>query len=227
MFECQITSFPAPVIQWTRTGSVDPITDRRGKFEIKTTLDDSSITGPYSVETQLVIFNLSFIDQQTYTCAGISQVNVQNFINARSNASASLFVNGEIINFIMDRLKFLFLLIPIVPPRVVAITASPSIAEWSKPFTITFDVLNAQPQVTPQNITWRRFDPSTNTGLEQIVASDRLVFSSNRRSLEITSVRLSDIGRYILTAINTGGSSTASIAINVLGELTTYYYLLL
>ena len=84
-------------------------------------------------------------------------------------------------------------------------------------------MLNAQPQVTPQNITWRRFDPSTNTGLEQIVASDRLVFSSNRRSLEITSVRLSDIGRYILTAINTGGSSTASIAINVLGELTTYY----
>ena len=83
-------------------------------------------------------------------------------------------------------------------------------------------MLNAQPQVTPQNITWR-FDPSTNTGLEQIVASDRLVFSSNRRSLEITSVRLSDIGRYILTAINTGGSSTASIAINVLGELTTYY----
>ena len=109
VFKCQITSFPAPVVQWTRTGSVDPITDRRGKFEIKTTLDDSSITGPYSVETQLVIFNLSFTDQQTYTCAGISQVNVQNFINARSNASASLFVNGEIINFIMDRLKFLIL----------------------------------------------------------------------------------------------------------------------
>ena len=43
VFECQITSFPAPVVQWTRTGSVDPITDRRGKFEIKTTLDDSSI----------------------------------------------------------------------------------------------------------------------------------------------------------------------------------------
>ena len=95
VFICQITAFPEPIIQWTRTGTTNPITSRIGKFEIKSVLDDSSVTGPYSVETQLTIFNLSFTDQQVYTCSGISQVNVENFIDAQSNASASLSVNGR------------------------------------------------------------------------------------------------------------------------------------
>ena len=96
VFTCEITAFPAPIIQWTGTGTNDPITDLKGKFEIKNITDDSSVVGPYSIETQLTIFNLSFTDQQTYTCTGISRVSVNNFINAQNNASASLFVNGKI-----------------------------------------------------------------------------------------------------------------------------------
>ena len=99
---------------------------------------------------------------------------------------------------------------------MVPVTSSPSTALWNRKFNITFNILNAQPQVNPDNIIWRR--SVTNTGIQTINESDRFVFSNNRRSLEITNVMLSDIGRYMLTASNNGGSSSASIIINVLGE---------
>ena len=95
VFTCVITAFPVPIIQWTGSHTNDPIAERRGKLEIRNTLDDSSVTGPFSVETRLTILNLTFTDQQTYTCTGLSQVDVQNFINATSSASADLFVSGK------------------------------------------------------------------------------------------------------------------------------------
>ena len=105
----------------------------------------------------------------------------------------------------------------LVPPRVIAITNSPSTALWDKQFIITFDITSAQPPVDPQDIVWT-FEPSDNTGIVTINdSSDRLVFTSNRQSLTITSILLSDIGKYTLNATNNGGSNTATISINVLG----------
>lgn len=84
-------------------------------------------------------------------------------------------------------------------------------------YTISFNIINAQPDVEPQNITWSFYPSNTNREGGIIRGSDRLVFTRDRRSLQITSVILDDDGRYEVTGSNIAGSSTATVSVNVLG----------
>ena len=104
-----------------------------------------------------------------------------------------------------------------VPPRVSAVERSPSIALWGKNFAIKFSISGDRPKVVLEDIIWK-FKSSVNGKTEVINANSRLNFSDDRETLEINSVQLTDAGTYSFTASNSAGSSSASIAINVLGE---------
>ena len=124
LFSCTVTGLPIPIVQWSRTPSSQILSQQLGKFDISTQIDNSSLTGPHSVTTQLIILNLTITDQETYTCSGLNPFNIENFIGAQSNASASLFVNGKImysnynIQCKLYPIFFQFLLLSLLPHRV-------------------------------------------------------------------------------------------------------------
>ena len=77
--------------------SSEPLSNVRRKFTIASKVISTSETGLRFVSSTLVILNLTLTDQQNYTCSGITSFNISNFIGARSNASATLFVRGKSI----------------------------------------------------------------------------------------------------------------------------------
>ena len=97
VFTCLISGLPVPSIQWIRTMSSEPLSNVRRKFTIASKVVSTSETGLRFVSSTLVILNLTLTDQQNYTCSGITPFNISNFIGARSNASATLFVRGKSI----------------------------------------------------------------------------------------------------------------------------------
>ena len=179
-------------------------------------MEDSSNIGPFSVETVLTILNLTSTDEQRYTCTGSSQVRVNNFISAVNNVSADLSVNGEYALLAKFYIYIYFVSLFTVPPAVSALLDSPSIARWNKVFRIEFSIMSSQPIVMPENITWT-FTPFTSSVGEIITSTNRRMISEDGRSLTINPVSIKDAGRYSLTAANIGGSSSASVSVNVLG----------
>ena len=220
-FSCTVTGLPIPIVQWSRTPSSQILSQELGKFDISTQIDDSSLTGPHSVTTRLIVLNLTITDQETYTCSGLNPLNIENFIGAQSSASASLFVNGKIYCTVIIIFSVNYTLSFPVPPFVSAATPSPSVALWGRRFELTF-IITGFPTITPDNITWE-FLPDSERDLETLSSSDRHMFSDNRHSLTLNPVRLEDAGRYRLTAINNGGTATAYIDISVLGKFILKY----
>ena len=102
----------------------------------------------------------------------------------------------------------------VVSPRVFPVTSSPTVALWNTSFTLTFTVTMSRPPITPSHITWEFISLS---GVREILprsnSDPHYVFSDDRRSLTLSSVRLNDTGQYILIANNDGGRALASIQI--------------
>ena len=102
----------------------------------------------------------------------------------------------------------------VVSPRVFPVTSSPTVALWNTSFTLTFTVTVSRPPITPNHITWEFISLS---GVREVLpgsnSDPHYVFSEDRRSLTLSSVRLNDTGQYILIANNDGGRAIASIQI--------------
>ena len=107
-----------------------------------------------------------------------------------------------------------------VPPRVTAVNDTSNIVLWGDPFSVTFTISNAQPQVDPDNITWSFVSASSGNSTSLVEdATDRYSFSPDRQTLMISNVLLEDEGRYTMNAENPGGASQASVSVQVRGTI--------
>ena len=80
--------------------------------------------------------------------------------------------------------------------------------------TISFNI-TAVPAVTPANIQWY----FKSTLVELLNNNNKYIFSSNRHSLTISNVQVSDIGTYRITATNIVGSNQTDVNLIVYGML--------
>ena len=113
-----------------------------------------------------------------------------------------------------------FLSLPTVPPRVTAITSRNSFALWGLEFMVSFRETNADPPINPSSLKWRFQNfGSTNSSTLINNADPRYTFSLNRQNLTITNIKLSDAGRYTLTAHNPAGISMDFVNLTVFGNL--------
>ena len=89
VFTCTATGFPLPPIRWSKQGNNDQmLSSVLGKFVISQFSDSSSVPG--TVQSTLVILNLTLADASQYTCTGENSFNVQNLLGAVNIASANL-----------------------------------------------------------------------------------------------------------------------------------------
>ena len=93
LFTCIVSGIPPPIVQWSTPNGT--ITEKRGKVSITETTINSADGELVLIRSQLLILNLTNSDQQLYTCTGKHSVDVNNFIGAVNNASASLLVRGK------------------------------------------------------------------------------------------------------------------------------------
>ena len=80
--------------------------------------------------------------------------------------------------------------------------------------TLQFNITQDHPPVTPDDIVWTFNGTKLNFN-----NSSRLTFSADRRSLTISRLNLSDEGFFTMTASNPAGSDTASIFVDVEGNI--------
>ena len=80
--------------------------------------------------------------------------------------------------------------------------------------TLQFNITQDHPPVTPDGIVWTFNGTKLNFN-----NSSRLTFSADRRSLTISRLNLSDEGLFTMTASNPAGSDTASIFVDVEGNI--------
>ena len=112
-----------------------------------------------------------------------------------------------------------------VPPRVVAISPRQSFVLWDQSVTLQFNETSALPLINPDRLIWQ-FQRAGSTVMSTLIGDASHVFSSNRRSLTITNVRLSDEGVYRLTAENAAGTSTDFINLTIYGNKQLCIYCL-
>ena len=97
-----------------------------------------------------------------------------------------------------------------VPPEVKAAQTF-VIAVIRKDVYLQFLLENADPPVLPQDIQWMF------AGVELQEDREHVMFSSDRLSVTITNLSLSDEGVYSLTATNPAGSDSDTIIVDVQG----------
>ena len=99
-----------------------------------------------------------------------------------------------------------------VPPSVLPVVSNKVIGILNKPITIAFTITNDFPSVTLNNILWF-FKPLDSNTFKPINSQ---ALSSNRLSLTIANLQLSDRGMYKLSAENEAGVGEATITLDVL-----------
>lgn len=80
----------------------------------------------------------------------------------------------------------------------------------SRSITLTVNVMEDNPLVTPSGIKWFHNN-------SVLVSGPRIIFSSNRLSVTISNLMLSDEGTYTVIADNPAGSDSSSIFLDVEG----------
>ena len=83
--------------------------------------------------------------------------------------------------------------------------------------TLRFNESSALPLINPDNLKWQ-FQKFRSTTLTTLANNTGRTFSTDRQSLVINSVRLTDEGRYTLTANNAAGLSKDFINLTVFGN---------
>ena len=104
---------------------------------------------------------------------------------------------------------------------VVTVDNSKRIVNENSNVTLSFGIFSAYPPVTSSSIIWI-FTPAfgPRRGIEiQISSSAHYIFSRDKLSLFIPSVELTDRGTYTLRAINSLGTGSADINLNVLCKI--------
>ena len=114
-------------------------------------------------------------------------------------------------------INFVFLLyflscFHIVPPSVLPVVSNYVIGVLNKSITIAFTITNDFPPVTLSNILW--FFKSLDSNTFKPISSQ--VLSSDRLSLTIANMQLSDRGMYKMSAENEAGVGEATITLDVL-----------
>lgn len=94
VFVCTVTGFPTPPVRWMKHDSSNPsrseeVLEQDDKIIVK---ESTTINGLVTVESTLIILNLSIADSKIYTCIGENPLNITNHLEAISNTSVSLTV---------------------------------------------------------------------------------------------------------------------------------------
>ena len=108
-----------------------------------------------------------------------------------------------------------------VPPRVLINTDNP-LGVVNQSVTLTFSIVDASPQVILDNIQWMFNDTVINNFTEPLLLEH--IFSPDLLSLTLTNVQHSDQGYYSLTATNEAGTNTASIFLEVEGNVLIFLF---
>ena len=93
------------------------------------------------------------------------------------------------------------------------LTSSLEIGVRGRNITLNFSVIEDEPKVPPEFITWSL---SSVEGMREITSGDkRFIFSEDKLSLFITNLSLSDEGNYTLSATNIIGTGSAQVFLDV------------
>lgn len=106
-----------------------------------------------------------------------------------------------------------------MPPRVIVVSSRSAVLLWNHSYEIIFEVINAFPPINAEDIRWV-YNSFSNAETVILTNSTKnnLKLSSNKQSLSINPVQLTDSGRYTLEARNPGGASEDYVKIQVLGN---------
>ena len=96
-------------------------------------------------------------------------------------------------------------------PVVLSNLSSPVIGVIGRSTTLTFNIIEDNPIVIPDDIQWLLND-------NELHAGGRISFSIYKRSIIISRLQLLDEGVYTLIASNAAGTSRSSIYLDVEGR---------
>ena len=222
---CNTSGIPFPFLIWKKEGT-ELSSDPSGRITLNPSNTFSHLTGDgvvFLTEQSLNITLALGNDTGNFSCSGVNLI-------GNDTKYFYIFVQGkklQIMNNIIYNIHFSFLVPPVVVPEegdrhIISIEDTETI--------IRFDIINAAPDVTPQDIQWTfssKFtkDPFNETqdisGLQTRVGDSKYTYSMNNRSLTINGINQTDEGRYFLIATNPAGVHYNHIDIIVHGKQST------
>ena len=202
-FSCTAFGNPIPQIVWSRDEDSDLI-DNVDTISINTMVNDTQYT-----ITSILLINSTMRsrDAGMYNCSAVN--NVPNNINADNIQIAEVVVQGKLVSLMLTY-QPLLLLYNLVPPLVVPLN-SHVVGVEGEEAELAFNVINAFPPVTIDNVRWllnregNITDITNNTMVDGII----LTFESNSTtqiySLTISNIQPNYTSRFNLTVSNPAG----------------------
>ena len=155
-FSCKASGFPVPLITWFINGEALASKDSISSINIST----------YEVQSNLTVFMANVSNSGTYSCIATSTAD-----NSNDNATASLFVQGKIVNFyksIFLTSNFSFSAVPHRPENLTAfnITSRNLSLSWIEPLSNNAPI---------QNYSVRFMDPSFSIEYREVTTTVEMV----------------------------------------------------
>ena len=221
-FSCTAFGNPIPQIVWSREEDSD-LSDNVDTINVFLMVNDTQYT-----ITSILLINSTMRsrDAGMYNCTTMS--NIPNNINADNIQIAELVVQGKLFNIILTcHLMFFYNL---VPPLVVPLNSSVIGVEGNS-IVFTFNVINAFPPVTINNVRWllNREGNITDITNSTMVDNNTLIYifetnsTTQMYSLTISNIQPNYTSRINLTVSNPAGMDSSFTDIIVEGN--SKYYL--
>ena len=203
-FSCTAFGNPIPQIVWSRDDT--ELSDNEGDtISVNTMVNDTQYT-----ITSILLINSTMRsrDAGMYNCTAVN--NVPNNINADNIQIAELVVQGKLFGLFLYNLSTISLFYNLVSPLIVSERFS-VIGVEGRSIVLTFNVINAFPPVTIDNVRWLLIREGIITDITNntMVDNNTLTFESNSTtqtySLTISNIQPNYTSRFILRVSNPAG----------------------
>ena len=216
-FSCTAFGNPIPQIVWSREEDSD-LSDNVDTINIFLVVNDTQYT-----ITSILLINSTMRsrDAGMYNCT--TRNNVPNYINADNIQIAELVVQGKLFNMILT--CHLMFFCNLVPPLVVPLNSSVIGVEGNS-IVFTFNVINAFPPVTINNVRWllNREGNTIDITNSTMVDNNTLIYifetnsTTQMYSLTISNIQPNYTSRINLTVSNPAGMDSSFTDIIVEGN---------